>query len=285
MKPQTTQAARLDSHNQDFTRRGPPLRAIAPSRAATICAEGRRSGSFANIDRNRDPRGSAILHSLAVSHPGSEVWIAAEVCSAVSCRNGWRPLASSVRTTPSENTSLAPVRVFPWICSGDMYPRVPMGIPARSSPVPMWAAAPKSRTFTYPSGRTIRFSGLMSRCTTPPACAAAKASAIWFPRRAISAAGLGFPHKFRSAIPSTRSITMASESSDRITSYTVTIPGWFRADAARASWIKRSTVAELPRLCGDRNFMATARFNSVSRAEYTSPIPPRPSSSPMAKRP
>src|SRR6516165_7557611 len=175
-KPPTMQAAKPDSHTQGFTRRGP--RAIAASRAATTTVEGRRSGSFANIDRNRDPRGSAILHSSAVSHSGSEVRIAWEVSAAVSCRNGWWPLASSVRTTPSENTSLAPVRGFPWICSGDMYPRVPMGIPARSSPVPIWAAAPKSRTLTYPSGRTIRFSGLMSRCTTLPALAAAHAGSV-----------------------------------------------------------------------------------------------------------
>src|SRR5262249_53752115 len=83
-KPQTRQAARPDSHNHGFTRRGPLLRAIAASRAATTTAEGRWCGSFASIDRNKDPRGSLILHSSAVSHPGSEVWIALVVSAAVS---------------------------------------------------------------------------------------------------------------------------------------------------------------------------------------------------------
>ena len=54
-------------------------------------------------------------------------------------------------------------------------------------------AIPKSSTFTYPSGRSMMFSGLMSRCTTPASCAAASAEATC---TAISSAACAFilPH-------------------------------------------------------------------------------------------
>ena len=42
-------------------------------------------------------------------------------------------------------------------------------------------ASPKSSIFTKPSGRTMTFSGLMSRCTMPRACVAASAWPICEP--------------------------------------------------------------------------------------------------------
>src|SRR5579862_3775388 len=120
--------------------------AIEESRAATMAAEGRRSGSLASIALNKEPSGSPTLLEVPFNHSGSDVWIANEVRAAVSCRNGWQPVAISVSTTPRAKTSLAPVGGLPSICSGDIYPKVPIGIPARSSRVPIWAATPKSRT-------------------------------------------------------------------------------------------------------------------------------------------
>ena len=52
-----------------------------------------------------------------------------------------------------------------------------MSRPARVCPAADWARArPKSATLTRPSAVTRTFSGLMSRCTIPDACAAASPS-------------------------------------------------------------------------------------------------------------
>ena len=69
---------------------------------------------------------------------------------------------------------------WPRACSGDMYAAVPTTIPASvfntvrvvSAPASSGAvgaslASPKSSTFTKPSGRSMTFSGLMSRWTMP----------------------------------------------------------------------------------------------------------------------
>src|ERR1700712_5519855 len=50
-------------------------------------------------------------------------------------------------------------------------------------------ASPKSSSFPRPSGSTITFSGLRSRCTMPAACAAARAAASWPVIAAASATG------------------------------------------------------------------------------------------------
>ena len=58
----------------------------------------------------------------------------------------------------------------PRICSGAEYPAVPMYIPGRVIAIEACRsfAMPKSRTFTTPSAsRTMMFSGLRSRWTTP----------------------------------------------------------------------------------------------------------------------
>ena len=57
---------------------------------------------------------------------------------------------------------------------------------------------------------------------------------------------------------------------------TVQIPGWFNADAARASRWKRSSDGVSWASSGGRNFSATLRPRRESSASYTTPIPPLP---------
>src|SRR6185437_14466574 len=53
---------------------------------------------------------------------------------------------------------------------------------------------------------------------------------------------------------------------------------WFRAEAVRASWRKRSSAPELWATSRGRNLSATWRPRVTSSASYTTPMPPRPSS-------
>jgi hypothetical protein len=93
---------------------------------------------------------------------------------------------------PSEKMSLVGVSGSPFTCSGDMYGTVPSTNPACVTVPAVTAtlafpsfsterARPKSSTFTYPSGRIMMFSGLMSRCTIPLLWAAASAFATCDP--------------------------------------------------------------------------------------------------------
>ena len=70
--------------------------------------------------------------------------------------------------------------VCPSSVSGAMYANVPTiveaWVPPASSP-----ATPKSPSFAPPSGITKMFGGFTSRCSTPTACAAARASATSCP--------------------------------------------------------------------------------------------------------
>src|SRR5262249_10286095 len=52
--------------------------------------------------------------------------------------------------------------------------------------------------------------------------------------------------------------------------------GWLKADAALASWTKRRIRSGSAANSAGRIFSATARSSLVSRARYTSPIPPLP---------
>ncbi len=90
-------------------------------------------------------------------------WINAVVAPADSPRNGFAPDANSYKTMPREKISLAAVMGRRRTSSGDKYPMVPAVNSSSARLAPAWRASPKSRTFTYPSGRSIRFSGLMSR--------------------------------------------------------------------------------------------------------------------------
>lgn len=55
----------------------------------------------------------------------------------------------------------------------------------------MIEASPKSESPTMPNRLTSMFAGLMSRCSTPEACAAASASASRMPMSRTCAAGIG----------------------------------------------------------------------------------------------
>src|SRR5450755_3773866 len=57
----------------------------------------------------------------------------------------------------------------------------------------------------------------------------------------------------------------------------LTILGWFRAEADFASRMKRSARLALGAESLRRTLMATTRFSRLSRALYTSPMPPAPS--------
>ena len=99
----------------------------------------------------------------------------------------------------------------PRACSGDMYAGVPTTTPASVFSTACVClgvgdlrrrgasfASPKSSTFTNPSGRSITFSGLMSRWTMPAACAALSAAATWIAMSSDSR--IGQPRR-REAIP------------------------------------------------------------------------------------
>ena len=57
--------------------------------------------------------------------------------------------------------------------------------------------------------------------------------------------------------------------------------GCSTAAAARASRRKRARIAGSSTRSGEITFNATSRSSSSSRAQYTTPIPPRPSSDSM----
>src|SRR5580692_11126010 len=52
--------------------------------------------------------------------------------------------------------------------------------------------------------------------------------------------------------------------------------GWFSEEIARASRSKRCLASDLSERCAGRILIATVRSRRVSRARYTSPIPPAP---------
>jgi hypothetical protein len=93
--------------------------------------------------------------------------------------------------------------------SGATYAGVPSTSPSGSvePDVPIAAAMPKSTTLT-PAGVTITLAGLMSRCTSPSACAAASAADTSAPTRIANRGGTG-PASSRSCSvpPRTSSIT------------------------------------------------------------------------------
>ena len=50
-----------------------------------------------------------------------------------------------------------------------------------------------------------------------------------------------------------------------------------KAAAARASWRNLAATSFVAETCDGKNFSATSRSSFVSRARYTTPIPPSPS--------
>ncbi len=139
-------------------------------------------------------------------------------------------------------------------------------------------ASPKSRIFAWPRALTKMLAGLRSRWTIPFACADSSASATWIPRSRSGPVSKG-PFRIRSASvsPSSSSMAMKCWPSCWSISWTVQIPGWLRAEAARASRWKRSSDAASCAMSAGRNLSATCRPSFVSSASYTTPMPPLPS--------
>jgi len=96
---------------------------------------------------------------------------------------------------------------------------------------------PKSVILTGPFGTTMMFAGLMSRWTTPRWWAKASPSATCaaMDRACGTRSGRPSPISERSSTPSMYSIAMNTMSPLLPTSWIVTMFGWLRMPAARAS--------------------------------------------------
>ena len=94
--------------------------------------------------------------------------ICISVAATLSALNNRRRASDSHSTTPSENTSLRRSMTSFLICSGDMYPYLPLSSPSCVEVTRPWAfAIPKSTTFTAPLYWTTMFPGDTSRWTIP----------------------------------------------------------------------------------------------------------------------
>ena len=143
--------------------------------------------------------------------------------------------------------------------------------------------SPKSSTFTRPSGISIRFEHLMSRCTKPALCANSSAAPTWRTSPRASAAG-SLPRRasrWEKVSPSTSSITRMVWPSYSSTSCTVTMPAWTSALAARASRSMRARASGWPSTALGNTLIATGRSSDSSKARNTSPMPPTPRRSSM----
>ncbi len=138
---------------------------------------------------------------------------------------------------------------------------------------PSARAMPKSSTFTPPPD-SMMLAGLMSRCTSPAACAASSASHTAAAIAAASPAGSipASSRTWRRVRPATSSITINGVVPSTPLSNTVTSRGWHRKPASAAN-------------CGLSTLTATSRPRIPSLARHTVAIPPVPSTSPSAYRP
>src|SRR2546421_1373489 len=142
-------------------------------------------------------------------------------------------------------------------------------------------ATPKSASFANPaptagSAATITFCGFTSRWITLRSCAWARASQRAAPIRATSRsdsapACVSSP----SVRPCTSSETRYTAVSSSPSSYSATIPGWFKRAATRASRTARSGTGPPP--SRSTIFTATSRSSFSSNASHTTPKPPAPS--------
>ena len=126
-------------------------------------------------------------------------------------------------------------------------------------------ASPKSSTLARPS-RVIRmFAGLISRCTMPLPCAASSAEATCAAYSSAVGTGIGPCAISRSSrVPSTSSIAMNVVPLSSSMSWMVTMFGWLRAEAARASWMKRRWRSGSAVAPGGSVLIATALPSRVS---------------------
>ncbi len=171
---------------------------------------------------------------------------------------------------------------WPFACSGAMYAGDPTIAPDTVSwTSPISRAMPKS-VITTRSGASSTLAGLRSRCTIPAWWATRSASRIAMPMAATRSTGRLPCVRMASASepPRTYSITINGAPLCSTTSYTVTMPGWFRRPAARASRIARWLI---PIRCASSSpggssssLIATSRSMSSSWPSQTRPIPPVP---------
>ncbi len=96
----------------------------------------------------------------------------------------------------------------PASCSGAMNSGVPTTALAVTGVAPMSFAMPKSTTFNTPDASNMTLSGLMSRCSTPLACAQLRASATASPM-AQTASGPSYARRWVNVPPDSRSITIS----------------------------------------------------------------------------
>jgi len=112
---------------------------------------------------------------------GSVVTMLVMICGRFSPGKGGLPVIISYSTAPVEKRSDLPSMGSFFTCSGDIYMGVPMifeaGVICMSLRV--WILArPKSRTLTYPSFLTMRFSGFISLWMMPAWWAAERPSSV-----------------------------------------------------------------------------------------------------------
>ena len=131
--------------------------------------------------------------------------------------------------------------------------------------------------------------GLMSRCSRPAACTAARAEPISRPSRTASAAVNGpLSSTCRSSVtPRTSSIHRPTRSSRRSMPWTATTCGWRMRASARPSAHsgERSAGTSAPGAPGRSSFSATSRRSPGSQARYTSACAPAPQSSSRSRSP
>ena len=114
----------------------------------------------------------------------------------------WLPLINVNIVAPTAHRSVRPSTSshFASACSGAMNAGVPITVPTRVSVPPVRAswmtrAIPKSSTLSPPVRTRNRFSGLMSRWTTPLACALARTSSTAAPMASTSATSSRCPFR------------------------------------------------------------------------------------------
>ena len=140
-------------------------------------------------------------------------------------------------------------------------------------PSPVHALArPKSSTFTLPSGVSLTFAGLRSRCTMPFSCASSSASASCFATSVASSTGSAprFSRSARSS-PSTSSMAsrwLAEPSGSVLLSkpYTWAIPEWLSEASSFASRSKRARRSGSAAKASGSSLSATSRPSFVSVA-------------------
>ena len=258
-------------------RRGRPCRPASADRAAAARRPRRRSPGASSPRRDSGRSGSIAPTRSITDSSGPNSSVATIGCSVravsmpsvVSAANGRRPVTLSTRTSASEYRSERASSCAPRACSGDAYRAVPNTAPAGSVQLASARARarPKSATRTMPCSSNRRFAGLMSRCSTPRACAYSSADATSRPTRAACETVRCVPWSSiaRSEPPSSSSSTMNGTSSSP-QSCTVTMCGWCSEAASWASARNRRRNAASSASAACSTLTATRRFSRVSSA-------------------